>query len=83
MDRKEAVQVLKEIYEACETIDESWVALMPPDADGVIAEGYQLHIKTKINELDKNCIESILRKYGLELREVSDTAIIYRPIRSS
>jgi hypothetical protein len=81
LDRKEAVTVLREIYESCESIDETWVAIMSPDSDEVISKGYQLHIRTsKMQDLDKKCVENILHKHGLKLKEITDTAIIYRPI---
>jgi len=81
LDRKEAVMILREIYETCENLDETWVALMPPNADDIISDGYQLHIRTpKMQDFDRKCVEDILHKHGLKLKEITDTAIIYRPI---
>jgi hypothetical protein len=82
LDRKEAIIVLKEIFDACMELDESWVALIPPTAGNVEAKGYQIHIRTKINGFDKKCVEATLQKYDLMYKEITNTAIIYRPIRT-
>lgn len=57
--------------------------LMPPDADDVLSQGYQLHIKASLCERQVSCIKPITKNYGLSLAHepAKQLLVIYRPIR--
>ena len=78
MDRAEAMTVLKEIL-ASTDCDSSFVALMPPNSYNLLSKGYQIHIKTRLDTLQNELLESILRRHGLSLRKDKEILIIYRP----
>ena len=79
MDRSEAVKILREVFSTC-SIDNSFVALMESSPEDK-SHGYQIHIKTNLNQKDRECILKILDREGLMLKETKDRAIIYKPIK--
>ncbi len=82
MKREEATSLLKEIIEVCNGINEQAVMLMPPNADGVLSHGYQLHIKMPTSN-NLTCIRPIVQKHNLALAEetAKDLLVIYRPLK--
>jgi len=80
LNRNGAVELLKEIFEKCTLYDGSYLSLMPPNAAGLLSNGYQIHMKVPFDIETKNCVLDILRKYGLSLSEDKEgLVIIYKP----
>lgn len=79
MNRNEAIAILKEVFEKCKLLDGTYVSLMPPNSADLESQGYQIHIKTPIDEMAKMCMEKILNNNRLSLKTENDLAIIYRP----
>ncbi len=83
LNRKEAVLVLREIFEECTLFDGQYLSLMPPNAAGLLSEGYQVHIKVPIDKETQDCMQQVAKKYNCALslinRHGEDVAIIYRP----
>jgi hypothetical protein len=83
LNRKQAVVLLKEIFERCTLFDGNYLALMPPDSEGLLSQGYQVHLKVPIDKETQACMEQIAEKYSCCLhfinRSGEDLAIIYRP----
>ena len=83
MNRDEAVDLLKELLDKYRSLEGKSFAIMPPDANNVRSKGYQVHIKT---ELDENTILQ-LRRYALDCglaltEEKKNLTIIYKPMKS-
>ena len=73
------MSVLKEIFEKCTLFDGQYIALMPSNAANLLSHGYQVHMKVPFDDKTKTCMQEILQKYGLVLKEEKELAIIYRP----
>ena len=83
LNRDEAVLVLKEIFEECTLFDGNYIALMPPNAAGLLSKGYQVHLKVPIDKETQGCMQQVAKKYNCAVsminRNGDDVAIIYRP----
>jgi hypothetical protein len=56
---------------------------MPPNATNLMTGGYQILIKTPLDEETRNCMQDILMKNHLTIKITeADTFIIYRPTLS-
>ncbi len=80
MNRKEAVIVLKEIFDKCKYLNGTYMALIPPNASSLLSQGYQVYIKASFDAETQKIIQKILEKYNcILLLEKEDVAIIYEP----
>jgi hypothetical protein len=68
MRRDEAVKLLKELSDKCVCLAPCAIMLMSPDADDVLSEGYQLHIKANFHSEDLSCMNPYVEKQGLTLK---------------
>jgi hypothetical protein len=75
LNRDEAVKLFKEITCACR-LGISSVSLISPDQN---LDGYELHIKSFLDRVDRIKIQNILERYQLVWKEEKDTIIIYKP----
>jgi hypothetical protein len=82
LDRNEAVKVLKDVLDACPSINGFYIMLMPSNLNDRLSHGYQIHIKAYLTPKDGKCAREILAKQGLALKETEGKTIIYRPSRS-
>jgi hypothetical protein len=84
MKREEAIEVLKNLFEICTTLDGRWLSLMPPNAGSKLSQGYQIIIKTPLDELTRNCMQDVLVKYHLTIKITeTDTFVIYKPYQEN
>ena len=80
MKREEAILVLKELFEKCTTLDGHYLELIPPNASAMMSGGYQIQIKTVLDEETRNCMQDVLVKYHLTIKVPDEqTFIIYKP----
>jgi hypothetical protein len=92
LKREEAISVLKELLDNCNGLDGHYLELSPSNASSSTMGGYQITIKTALDEETKKCIQEILIKHQLTYQAGSmwktkrsinktdpDTFIIYRP----
>jgi hypothetical protein len=79
MNREVAVAVLREILVSCrELIETNYLNLKPSDANiRKKYDDYELHIKLVLSDPVRQCIEPILEKHKLSVRESKDIVIIY------
>ncbi len=82
MKREEAISLLREIIGVCDGVNEQAVMLMPPNADDVLSQGYQLHIRMARSD-NLTCIRPVVKKHNLALAEETgkDLVVIYRPMK--
>jgi hypothetical protein len=91
--REEAISVLKELLDNCTCLDGHYLELAPPNTSNSTKGGYQIIIKTALNQETKKCVQDILIKHQLTYQSGSmwktkrsinktdpDTFIIYKPI---
>ena len=92
MKREEAISVLKELLDNCNGLDGHYLELSSSNVSSSMMEGYQITIKTALDEETKKCIQEILMKHQLTYQVGSmwktkrsinktdpDTFIIYKP----
>ena len=80
MKREEAILVLKELFEKCTTLDGHYLELIPPNASTMMSGGYQIQIKTVLDEETRNCMQDVLVNYHLTIKVPDEqTFIIYKP----
>ena len=84
MKREEATDLLREIMKHCDGISEEGVMLMPPDSNGVLSHGYQLHIKSAANQINLPCFRPLIEKRHLALSfepTKGNLLVIYKPMK--
>jgi hypothetical protein len=79
LNREKAVAVLKEILNVSGGIF-PFMALMLPNTDNVLSNGYQIHIKTRFYMFDQACIQDIVIKNNLAITEENGVLVIYKPV---
>jgi len=79
MKRNEAVTYLKEITNTCTNMSPDAVALFDSRPDDPDSTGYQVHIKTVLDNETKQRLQNIAEKHSLALREEKGKVIIYQP----
>jgi hypothetical protein len=82
MRRDEAVNLLKELSDKCVCLTPYAIMLMPPDANDVLSQGYQLHIKANLHPEDLSCMKPHVEKQGLKLKKEKDLLAIYKPLKA-
>lgn len=78
MKRHEAVTCLKEITSGCSGLSPDSIALFHSN-DNDASVGYQLHIKTVLDDETNTRLEEIADKHKLGLKRENDKVIIYKP----
>lgn len=79
LNRDEAIAVLKEITSVC-AIRVLSINLVSPKVDDSLSKGYQVHIKSQIDDSDRRCVESIVNLHQLAMKLVDDYIIIYKKL---
>jgi hypothetical protein len=83
MKRHEAVTCLKEITNTCANMSPDAVALYSSKPDDSLSEGYQVHIKTALDDETEQQMRNIAKKHSLTLKEEKGKVIIYKPKESN
>ena len=84
LKREEAIIVLKELFDQCTTLEGHYLELLPPDASNLLSGGYQIVIKTTLDEVTRNCMQDVLIKYHLTIKiPDAQTFIIYKPLQKN
>ncbi len=84
MKREEAIQLLKEIVTACETVDYRRISLKSPgEKTNPDSEGFELNLKNHFSEAEWKRLKGIVQAHGLSLKENGDCVTIYTPRDSS
>jgi hypothetical protein len=79
MKREEAVTYLKEITRVCENLSPHAITLTSSRPADALSAGYQVRIKTELDEESKRQIQVIVEKNNLAIAEENGEIIIYRP----
>lgn len=80
MNREQATDVLKQIFEQCTWwIEGKSIKLMPPKANNVLSNTFQICIRTNGEDMVPNCIKTIAKENGLMVTEKDGYLIVYKP----
>jgi len=79
MDRVQAVQVLKRIFEECKWVEGKSVKLIPPKNIDSLSNTFQIHIQTNDEDIIPSRLMTITKKNGLTVKERDGFIIIYKP----
>jgi hypothetical protein len=77
MNRKQAVTVIKRMFEQCTLLEGKSIVLMQSRMNGGLSEGWQIHIKINHDELLNSYLETIAKKNQLDTQEIDDFFVIY------
>lgn len=86
MKRSEAVQLLKDILEACReqiVIDMIYLRQTQQPTQASENEGYQVVVKANLDKSSRDCLKPIIKKHGLDMKEEKEYLIFYTPQNSS
>lgn len=78
MDRKKAVKIIKKIFEICAQIEGKSIKIMPSNANGVLSEGCQIHIKANNDEFLESCLTRIAMDNHLVIKQVGSFLVLYK-----
>jgi hypothetical protein len=80
MNRQTATAVLREILEACRgLIETNYLSLEPSDARIRKNSDFELQIKLSLTDVVRRCIDPVLEKYKLSIKESRGIVTIYSP----
>jgi hypothetical protein len=80
LKRAEAILVVKELFDKCTYMDGRYLSLVPPTSVEPTALGYQIHIKTSLDEETEKCMQDIIDSHNLTMQTFKneDLVIIFR-----
>ncbi|MCL2359285.1 MAG: hypothetical protein LBH74_07480 [Nitrososphaerota archaeon] len=79
MKRNEAVTFLREITKNCNQMSPEAVTLIDSPVNDPLSIGYQVHIKTILDNETKGQIQNLLQERSLAFIEEANKVIIYKP----
>ena len=81
MKRQEATKVLRELMGECQSsLLMSCVSLSSVDPHTLADSGsYELHISCEVNDYLRKCLNSVLERHKLAMKESIGSVVIYRP----
>jgi hypothetical protein len=78
MDRKEATMVLREIMGECDGLLLMTCVSLSPTAP-IRDDSFELRIHCGINDYLRRCINTVLQKHQLSMKESNSSLVIYNP----
>ncbi len=81
MNRQEAVTLIREINDECESIRGTSIMLKLPEETDILSKGYQVHLIMKADHTKLQCLETVAGQYGCIVKNIPERhlVIIYRP----
>lgn len=79
LNRKQAVALIKEIFDACRAVEGKSIKLLPPKENDSLSHTFQVYIETKNDPLIVGCVENIVGKHKLAVKITDGWMIIYKP----
>jgi hypothetical protein len=82
LNRQQAVSLIKEINDECESIRGTSIMLKTPEEKrDVLSKGYQVHLIMKADLAKLRCLEVVAGQYGYVVKSDPDKwlVIIYKP----
>jgi hypothetical protein len=82
MNREQAVNIIKEIFDQCETVEGKSIKLMPPKDNNALSNTFQIHIQlnhSASDELVETCVKYIAEKHKLAVEAKNGWLIMFKP----
>jgi hypothetical protein len=80
MNRQEAVKVLQEIIGECDgSLSMSSVSLSPIALNKAPSSSFELRINCRLDDSLRTCINAVLERHKLAMKELGASLVIYRP----
>ncbi|MGD6851677.1 MAG: hypothetical protein ACQCN6_06420 [Candidatus Bathyarchaeia archaeon] len=80
MNREQAVNVIKQIFDRCQQTEGKSIKLMPPKGDTALAHTFQIHVQMTLgSEVLQTCVRVIAKENNLAVRIQDDWLIVYKP----
>jgi hypothetical protein len=80
MDRQEAASVLREILGECDgSLLMNCVSLSPIAPNRMGRSSFELRINCGLDDYLRKCIDAVLDRHKLAMKELGDKVVIYRP----
>jgi hypothetical protein len=79
MNREQAVNIIKEIFEVCHAIEGKSLKLLPPQQDSALSHTFQIHVEIREDLAIHVCVENIANRHKLATKLTKDWLIIYKP----
>jgi hypothetical protein len=79
MDREQAVNIIKEIFENCNAIEGKSLKLLPPQENNTLSNTFQIHIDVNGNSEIISCIQVIVQKHNLLVKVKDRWLTVYKP----
>ncbi len=79
MDRKQAVTVIKQLFEQCNFIEGKSIKLMSPKANNNLSNTFQIHIQIGNGSLANSCVKTIADKHKLSVAQKNGSLVLYKP----
>lgn len=76
MNREEAILVVKELFDKCTYMDGRYLSLVPPTSVEPTAHGYQIHIKTALDELTESCMQEVIDQHNLNMQAFKNEELV-------
>jgi hypothetical protein len=80
MDRQEAARVLREILGECDgSLLMSCISLSPAAPNRAEGSSCELRINCGLDDYLRKCINAVLERHKLAMKELGSVVVIYRP----
>ena len=79
MNREQALNVIKQIFERCHYVEGKSIKLLPPKGNDALSNTYQICVQVNSDELLNSSIEAIAKEHNLAVRCKDSYCIIYKP----
>jgi len=78
MDRKNAVQIIKKIFEVCAFSEGKSIAIMPMNAGAILSQGCQIYFKVDDSEILESCLTRIAMDNHLAVKQLGAFWVLYK-----
>jgi hypothetical protein len=79
LNRAQAIQVYREILRLSQNVGYYTINLKFSEKDDPTAQNYQLHIEMLPDSFTSSQIESVAKKYQLEVKQHNGKVVVYEP----
>jgi hypothetical protein len=82
MNREQAVDIIKELFDICNSVEGRSIKLMPPKNNDALSNTFQIHIqlsRSTSDSLVETCVEAIAQRNRLAFETKNGWLIIYKP----
>ena len=79
MNREQAVNVIKQLFEQCRFIEGKSLKLLPPKGNDALSNTYQIHVQVNSDPLLADYIDDIAGKNNLAVMRKDGYCIVYKP----